>query len=169
MLNDRNPAKNKYLTPGLCNCMSRKLLLLALLVVTVPAFSQSVNLFPEKYQDAWTRVAIPPDHPVSQVAQWHIDPSRRVILCDGNGGHEGLRFNQEFRNFTFHVKWRFTKLPGSPAYNSGVFFRNNKDGSIWHQAQTALNGGYIFGMTLIDGKVTHINELRNLCTSLQPV
>jgi hypothetical protein len=142
--------------------MSSKLLLLALVVVTLPAFSQTVNLFPEKYQDAWTRVAIPPDHPVSQVAQWHIDPSKRIIVCDGNGGHEWLRFNQEFRNFTFHVKWRFTRLPGSPAYNSGVFFRNNKDGSIWHQAQTSLNGGYIFGQTLIDGKPTHFNEQKNM-------
>jgi Domain of Unknown Function (DUF1080) len=133
-----------------------------LLIATLPAFSQAVNLFPENYADAWTRVAIPPDHPVSQIAQWHIDPSKRIIVCDGNGGHEWLRFNQEFRNFTFHVKWRFTKLPGSPAYNSGVFFRNNKDGSIWHQAQTALNGGYIFGQTLIDGKPTHFNELKNM-------
>ena len=140
----------------------RCLLLFIVLVASLPAYSQTANLFPDNYADAWTRVAIPPDHPVSQIAQWHIDPSRRVIICDGNGGHEWLRFNQEFRDFTFHVKWRFTKLPGSPAYNSGVFFRNNKEGTIWHQAQTARNGGYIFGQTLIDGKPTHFNELKNM-------
>jgi hypothetical protein len=162
MLNDRNFAENKSATPESGTCMSRKLLLFALLIAALPAFSQAVNLFPENYSDAWTRVAIPPDHPVSQVAQWHIDPSKQIIVCDGNGGHEWLRFNREFRNFTFHVKWRFTKLPGSPAYNSGVFFRNNKDGSIWHQAQTARNGGYIFGQTIIDGKPTHFNELKNM-------
>jgi hypothetical protein len=158
----RDPIVPKSTTPASFIAMRRCLLLLALLIAALPALSQAVNLFPENYQDAWTRVAIPPDHPASQVAQWHIDPSRRVIICDGNGGHEWLRFNREFRNFTFHVKWRFTKLPGSPAYNSGVFFRNNKDGSIWHQAQTARDGGYIFGQTIIDGKPTRFNELKNM-------
>jgi hypothetical protein len=158
----RNLADRKRNMPGKFTGTRRYLLLLVLLIAALPAFSQAVNLFPENYSDAWTRVAIPPDHPVSQIAQWHIDPSRRVIICDGNGGHEWLRFNQEFRNFTFHVKWRFTKLPGSPGYNSGVFFRNNENGSIWHQAQTATNGGYIFGQTLIDGKPTHFNELKNM-------
>ena len=52
----------------------------------------------------------------------------------------------------FPRKVALHQAAGSPAYNSGVFFRNNKDGSIWHQAQTARNGGYIFGWTLIDGK-----------------
>jgi hypothetical protein len=141
---------------------SRCLLLPAVLIVALPAASQTVNLFPDNYADAWTRVAIPPDHPVSQIAQWHIDPTKRVIICDGNGGHEWLRFNKEFHNFTFHVKWRFTKLSGSPSYNSGVFFRNDENGTIWHQAQTALNGGYIFGWTIIDGKLTHFNELKNM-------
>lgn len=162
MLNYRNPAKNKSNLSGRSISIRRCLLPVALLMVALPASSQAINLFPQNDPDAWTRVAIPPDHPVSQVAQWHIDPSKRTIVCDGNGDHEWLRFNREFRNFTFHVKWRFTKLPGSPAYNSGVFFRNNKDGSTWHQAQTALNGGYIFGWTIIDGKLTHFNELKNM-------
>ncbi len=162
MLNNRNFTESQSATLELVTSMTRKLSLFALLITALPAFSQTVNLFPANYEDAWTRVAIPPDHPVSQVAQWHIDPSKRTIICDGNGGHEWLRFNQEFRNFTFHVKWRFTKLPGSPAYNSGVFFRNNKDGSIWHQAQTAVNGGYIFGQTIIDGKPTHFNLLKDM-------
>jgi len=157
-----NSADRKRNMPDKFIGTRRYLLLLVLLIASLPAFSQAINLFPENYMDAWTRVAIPPDHPVSQIAQWHIDPSKQVIVCDGNGGHEWLRFNREFRNFTFHVKWRFTRLPDSPAYNSGVFFRNNEDGSIWHQAQTALNGGYIFGVTLIDGKVTHFNELKNM-------
>ena len=75
------------------------------------------------------------------------------IVCDGNGGHEWLRFNRELSNFTFRVKWRFKPLTtATPKYNSGVFFRNNEDGSIWHQAQTALDGGYLFGETPVDGK-----------------
>lgn len=160
MLSYRN--QTKFNRSGRLISPRRWLFSLALLIFALPASSQAINLFPQNDPDAWTRVAIPPDHPVSNIAQWHIDSSRRVIVCDGNGGHEWLRFNREFRNFTFHVKWRFTKLEGSPAYNSGVFFRNNKDGSIWHQAQTARNGGYIFGWTIIDGKLTHFNELKNM-------
>lgn len=124
--------------------------------------AQTINMFPANHDDAqheaWTRVAIPPDHPVSSTPQWHIDYAKRQIVCDGNGGHEWLRFNHELSNFTFHVKWRFTPVTtGKAKYNSGVFFRNNLDGSIWHQAQTSLAGGYIFGLTLIDGKPTHFN------------
>jgi hypothetical protein len=140
----------------------RGLLCLALLAIALPASSQTLNLFPKNSQDLWTRVAIPPTKPVSQIAQWHIDPAKRTIVCDGNGGHEWLRFNHELRNFTFHVQWRFTRLPGSPKYNSGVFFRNSEDGSTWHQAQTTQEGGYVFGMTPVDGKLQSFNERKNM-------
>ena len=127
------------------------------LVAALPASAQTVNLFPADAQAQWTRIAIPPTNPVSQIAQWHIDAAKRQILCDGNGGHDWLRFNRELGNFTFHVKWRFMPLPGPPKYNSGVFFRNNEDGSIWNQAQTSPGGGYIFGVTQVDGKTQHYN------------
>lgn len=136
---------------------------LAVLFSALPAMAQILDLFPANRQDAWTRVAIPPDHPVSQVAQWHIDSARRQIVCDGNGGHEWLRFNREFTNFTFHVKWRFTPVTTpNPKYNSGVFFRNNLDGSIWHQAQTTLEGGYFFGQTPVDGKLTYFDLQKDM-------
>jgi hypothetical protein len=137
-------------------------LCLAFLAAALPAFAQTVNLFPADYQAQWTRVAIPPTNPVSQIAQWHIDAAHRTILCDGNGGHEWLRFNHEFRNFTFHLKWRFTPLPGTPSYNSGVFFLNSEDGAIWHQAQTSPGGGYLFGLTPVDGKPQRFNEQKNM-------
>lgn len=135
---------------------------LAALLAGFPATAQSIDLFPASgtvgAQEAWTRVAIPPGHPVSQMPQWHIDYAKKQIVCDGNGGHEWLRFNREVANFTFHVKWRFTPVDTpNPNYNSGIFFRNNLDGSIWHQAQTTLAGGYIFGVTPIDGKATRFN------------
>ena len=134
-----------------------------LLFAALPAAAQSIGLFPANQQDVWTRVAIPPGHPVSQVAQWHIDYANRQIVCDGNGGHEWLRFNREFANFSFQVKWRFTPVTTSnPAYNSGVFFRNNLDGSIWHQAQTKLDGGYIFGQTPIDGKLKYFDLKKDM-------
>jgi hypothetical protein len=127
-----------------------------------PALAQTINLFPANHDDpqheVWTRISIPPGHPVSNIAQWHIDYARHQIVCDGNGGHEWLRFNHELSNFTFHVKWRFTPVTtANPKYNGGVFFRNNLDGSIWHQAQTMLDGGYIFGETPVDGKLQSFN------------
>ncbi|MDR3751288.1 MAG: DUF1080 domain-containing protein [Terracidiphilus sp.] len=130
---------------------------LALLAFVLPASAQTVNLFPANYQEQWTRIAIPPTHPVTSIPQWHIDAAKRTILCDGNGGHDWLRFGKELHNFTFHVQWRFTKLPGTPKYNSGVFFLNDEDGTVWHQAQTSPGGGYIFGATPLDGKMTKFN------------
>jgi hypothetical protein len=99
---------------------------------------------------------------VSKIEQWHVDASKHQIVCDGNGGHDWFRFNHEFRNFTFHSEWRFTRMKGNPHYNSGVFFRNNEDGSIWHQAQTTPEGGYLFGQTPVDGKLTSFNEQKNM-------
>jgi hypothetical protein len=126
------------------------------------ASAQAVNLFPADYQSQWTRIAIPPTHPVSDIAQWHFDAAKGEIKCDGNGGHEWLRFNRELGNFTFHVKWRFIPQAGSPHYNSGVFFRNDEQGVIWHQAQTSPEGGYIFGETPVNGKLTGFNLQKDM-------
>jgi hypothetical protein len=129
------------------------LLCLTATATALPSAAQTINLFPADSESQWTRISIPPDHPPTNVPQWHIDAKKHVIVCDGNGGHDWLRFNREIGNFTFHVKWRFTPVTsGTPKYNSGVFFRNNEDGAIWHQAQTGAGGGYIFGVTPIDGK-----------------
>jgi hypothetical protein len=141
---------------------SRKTLLCAAITAAVfaaslPAFCQAVNLFPKDYQDQWTRTEMTPKEPLTNIPQWHIDAARGVIVCDGNGGHDWLRFNKELHNFDFHVKWRFTKVDGPQKYNSGVFFRNSKDAAIWNQAQTTPEGGYLFGTTLIDGKSQFYN------------
>ena len=130
---------------------------IAITLSACAASAQSINLFPADYQAQWTRVAIPPSKPVSDIPQWHVDVATRTIVCDGNGGHDWLRFNHELGNFIFAIKWRFTPVEGTTKYNSGVFFRNNEDGSIWHQAQTSLGGGYIFGLTPVDGKPTAFN------------
>ena len=124
----------------------------AVSVAALPACSQAVNLFPKDYQDQWTRTPISPKEPITTIPQWHIDPAKGVIVCDGNGGHDWLRFNKELHNFDLHAKWRFTKVDGPQKYNSGVFFRNSKDGAIWNQAQTTPEGGYVFGVTPVDGK-----------------
>jgi hypothetical protein len=129
----------------------------AALSLAIVASAQTVNMFPKNYQEMWTRVAIPPANPLSQEDEWHIHAKTREIVCDGNHGHEFLRFNRELGNFDFKVEWRFTPVAGTTKYNSGVFFRNSKDGTIWHQAQTSLGGGYIFAETPVNGKLTRVN------------
>jgi Domain of Unknown Function (DUF1080) len=126
------------------------------------AAARTTNLVTRNYKSQWTRIAIPPSHPVSDIAQWHIDPAAKTIVCDGNGGHEWLRYNKEFSDFKLHVEWRFAKLEGNPHYNSGVFFRNDRDGTIWHQAQTSPEGGYIFGETMLGGKKTSFNLMKDM-------
>lgn len=105
----------------------------------------------------WTRVPIPPTRQLGAESQWKIDAGRHVIICAGNGGHEWLRYNHEYGNFVFKVEWRLTKLPRAK-YNSGIFVRNNADGSIWYQAQVgSASGGYFFGDNPVGGRLVRFN------------
>lgn len=145
------------------SCGSRMALLCCVACLAIAsAAAQNVNLFPADAEAQWKRIAIPPTNPVSPIAQWHIDAAKRTIVCDGNGGHDMLRFSKELGNFTFHVKWRFTPVPGPPKYNSGIFFRNDTNGTVWHQAQTTPGGGYLFGLTPVDGKLTSFNGSKTM-------
>ena len=60
----------------------------------------------------------------------------KVLICEGDKGHEFLRYDKEFADFIFHAEWRFTNIENGKGYNSGVMVRNSADGIIWHQAQT---------------------------------
>jgi hypothetical protein len=125
----------------------------------VPAHNTSgwVDIFPDASFHNWTRVAIPPEKPLDPISQWSVDEARRIIICEGNHGHEWLRYDRELGDLILHVEWRFTKREGLTGYNSGVFIRNSLDGRVWHQAQIgAGNDGYLFGQTLLDGKLTAI-------------
>lgn len=112
-----------------------------------------VDLFPDASFTGWTRLPIPPKAKLSDVPQWKVDTARRLIICEGSGGHDWMRFDREFSDFDLHVEWRFTpRTEGETKYNSGIFVRNSPDGSLWHQAQTGGgNGGYLFAVTLVDG------------------
>ena len=83
---------------------------------------------PVKSFQGWTRVAIPPEKPLDPVAQWKLDKEHGTILCEGDRGHEWLRYDRELTNFLLHVEWRFEKREGWTGYNSGVFVRNDLDG-----------------------------------------
>jgi hypothetical protein len=110
------------------------------------------DLMPTADLKGWTRIAIPPTNLLGR-AQWHPEAARQVLVCDGDGGHEMLRFDQKLTNCIFHVECRFIPLTGKKHYyNSGIFIRNSADGTIWHQCQLTMDGGYLFGNTPVKGQ-----------------
>jgi hypothetical protein len=118
-----------------------------------PDASGWTDLMPRNSLKDWTRVAIPPDKALDPVSQWKLDTEHRMILCEGDHGHEWLRYNHEFTNSLFHVEWRFEKREGLKGYNSGVFVRNDLTGRVWHQAQVGPSA-YLFGQTLVHGALS---------------
>jgi len=111
--------------------------------------------------EGWTRGPIPPEAKLGARSQWSLDATTGYLVCQGDGGHEWLRWDQELGDCIFHVEWRFTPVPGTHRYNSGVFARNSADARIWHQAQTGDgSGGYLFGDTPVNGVLKRINLSR---------
>jgi hypothetical protein len=100
----------------------------------------------------WFRVAIPSTGKLIR-PQWHVE--KDTLVCDGDGGHDMLLLDRKLTNCIFHVEFCFTrKTEGKMNYNSGVFIRTSRDGTIWYQAQVgSLGGGYWFGVTP-DGATT---------------
>jgi len=49
------------------------------------------DILPAPSFKGWVRVPIPPDKPLSEVSQWKVDRAKRILVCEGNGGHEFLR------------------------------------------------------------------------------
>jgi hypothetical protein len=140
------------------------------LVITAVALAQAtrgaletdpqawIDLMPRENLQGWTRISIPPGKPVSDVPQWKIDKTAGTLVCEGNSGHEWLRYDRELADFIFHVEFRFTPMENGKGYNSGAYVRNSADGKIWHQAQIGgASGGYIFGDTLVNSEVKRIN------------
>jgi hypothetical protein len=85
--------------------------------------------------------------------QWHVDGGK-MLVCDGDGGHDMLLTEKEYGDAVFHLEFRYTKVDGKTGYNSGAYVRNSRDGAIWHQAQFGdAKDGYLFGQTAnADGK-----------------
>jgi len=111
----------------------------------------------------WTRLPIPPNKPLKSetTSQWSLDPKAGILLCQGDGGHEWVRWDKEVGDGIFHVEWRFTPVEGKKGYNSGVFVRNSYDATIWHQAQTGDGGGgYLFGNSPVNGKLERFTQAK---------
>src|ERR1035438_8638778 len=117
-----------------------------------------VDILPPADLKGWYRVPVPPTGKLGR-EQWHVDAEKKVLICDGDGGHDMLLFNKEIGDAIFHFEFCYTKIEGKKGYNSGAYVRNSKDGAIWHQAQFGdAKDGYLFGQTLAaDGKKSGFN------------
>jgi hypothetical protein len=104
-----------------------------------------VDIMPSADLKGWYRVPVPPTGQLGR-EQWHVDAAQKVLVCDGDGGHDMLLLDKEIGDAVFHAEFRYTKIEGKSGYNSGIYVRNSKDGAIWHQAQIGdASGGYLFG------------------------
>ena len=112
-----------------------------------------IDIMPPTDLKGWHRVPVPPGGKLGR-AQWRVDAEKKLLICDGDGGHDMLLTNKEYGDAIFHFEFRFTKVEGKAGYNSGAYVRNSKDGALWHQAQFGdAGGGYLFGETpTTDGK-----------------
>jgi hypothetical protein len=111
------------------------------------------NIMPGADLKGWYRVPVPPTGKLGR-EQWHVDAAAKVLVCDGDGGHDMLLMDEEIGDAIFHFEFRYTQVEGKTGYNSGAYVRNSKDGALWHQAQFGdAKDGFLFGQTLTeDGK-----------------
>ena len=116
-----------------------------------------IDVQPRPDLAGWTRLPWPATATLGP-QQWSVDAATGHLVCDGRGGHEWLRLDGERGDAAFHVEWRFTPVEGADKYNGGVFARTATDLSVWHQAQVGLKGGFLFGMTRVDGVVKRITQ-----------
>jgi hypothetical protein len=115
------------------------------------------DIMPNASFDGWTRLAYLTTNPMDPVSQWKLDPAGRLLICEGNHGHELLRYNQEYADVIFHAEFRFVPIENGKGYNSGVIVRANADGTIWHQAQAGESGaGWLFANTPVNGQPQRI-------------
>jgi hypothetical protein len=90
--------------------------------------------------------------------QWSVDPVTGSLVCDGKGQHEWLQYDREMGDAAFHVEWRFAPVDGADKYNSGILVRTLPDLSAWHQAQVGLKGGFLFGVTPVEGTAKRVTQ-----------
>jgi len=106
-----------------------------------------MDILPPVDLKGWYRVTVPPNGQLGR-EQWHVDGERKVLICDGDGGHDMLLFDKEIGDAVFHFEFCYTKIEGKKGYNSGAYVRNSRNGDIWHQAQFGdARDGYLFGQT----------------------
>ena len=116
------------------------------------------DIMPAPSFEGWTRLPFMSTAPMDAVSQWKVDTTNHVLLCEGNRGHEWLRYDKELANAILHAEYRFTKIEGGKGYNSGVMLRNSADGAVYFQAQAGEEGtGWLFGSSMIGGQPQRFN------------
>ena len=118
------------------------------------------DILPSANLQGWYRVPVPPGGKLGR-AQWHVDADKKVLICDGNGGHDMLLTTKEYGDAIFHFEFCYTRVEGKTGYNSGAYVRNSKDGAVWHQAQFGdAKDGYLFGVSPTAGDKTKFFTLK---------
>jgi hypothetical protein len=103
------------------------------------------DILPAADLKGWYRVPVPPGGKLGP-EQWHVDADKKLLVCDGGGGHDMLLLDKDIGDAVFHCEFRYVPVAGKTGYNSGIYARNSKDGSVWHQCQIGdASGGYLFG------------------------
>jgi hypothetical protein len=106
-----------------------------------------VDIMPPADLKGWYRTPVPPTAKLGR-DHWHVDAGKKVLVCDGDGGHDMLLLDREIGDAIFHFEFCYTPVEGKKGYNSGAYVRNSKDGAIWHQAQFGDGkDGFLFGQT----------------------
>jgi hypothetical protein len=123
-----------------------------------------------KELDNWTRGPIPPTGKLNMQNQWSIEKATGYLVCEGDKGHEWLRFDKEYGDCIFHVEFRYTPVEtGRKAYNSGIYVRNSADAKVWHQAQIGGgNGGFLFGQSPKGDKLAGFNLSKEAKNRVKP-
>jgi hypothetical protein len=120
--------------------------------------------------DNWTRGPIPPTGRLNAQNQWSIEKATGYLVCEGDKGHEWLRFDKEYGDCIFHVEFRYTPIEtGKKAYNSGIYVRNSADAKVWHQAQIGGgSGGFLFGESPQGDKLGRFNLSKEAKNRVKP-
>jgi Domain of Unknown Function (DUF1080) len=116
------------------------------------------DILPSADLKGWYRVPVPPGGKLGR-DQWHVDSAEKVLICDGDGGHDMLLLERDIGDAIFHFEFCYTRIEGKTGYNSGAYVRNSNDGAIWHQAQFGdAKDGFLFGETpTAEGKKKFFN------------
>jgi hypothetical protein len=122
-----------------------------------------VDIMPSRDLKGWYRTPVPPTGKLGR-EQWRVDADKKLLICDGDGGHDMLLCEKEYGDVIFHFEFCYTKIEGKQGYNSGAYVRNSKDGALWHQAQFGDGkDGFLFGATLAaEGKKQSFNLAKSI-------
>ena len=67
------------------------------------------DILPAADLKGWSRVPVPPTGKFGR-DQWHVDTDAKVLICDGDGGHDMLLLDKEIGDAIFHFEFRYTKV-----------------------------------------------------------